>query len=192
MSRRYLIPLAFGALLLGGVPALADSNGSTETTTETRSCSAPADSHYSAPGPNDCKNADGTSNPSGTYQATKWTNDVKCGSSNRLASQQGINVYAGGDPMGSGGNVGTCSDGNGAAASPVQGRAGLSGSTAQGARLTVDGDKDNGNETAQGYLVVEKSAGASAPSYRCGQAYNDGGKADTDTMEAGDTSEDCG
>jgi len=194
MSRRMLLPLAAAALLLGGVPALADANGSTETRTETRSCSAPADNHYSEPGPGDCRDADGNFDGSKSYEATHWTNDVRCGSTNSPtpANPTGIRAYAGGDPTTSGGNAGICSDGSGTAPAPVQGRAGASGSTAQGARLVVDGDKDNGNATAQGYVVVEKAPGASAPTARCGDEYADGGRADSDSVQARDTQAECG
>jgi len=192
MSRRLLLPLALGALVVGGVPALADANGSTEVKTVDRSCSAPADPKYSAPGPGDCRKADGSFDPGGTYRSQYNSNDVTCGSTNRQAGQSGLNVYAGGDPTTSGGSAGVCQE---ESTLPIQGRAGVSGSTATGARATVDGDKDNptpnGNETAQGYVLVEKGPGASAPAYRCGNEYSQGGKADSDSPEAQDTSAEC-
>ena len=181
MSRRVLLPVAVGVLLLGAVPSFADGNGSTEQQTVSRSCSAPADNQYSPPGPGDCK--DGAA----TYQATYYSNDVRCGDTNAVTpAAVGTTVYAGGDPTADGGNAGVCSDGTGPEPAPVQGRAGLSGSTSDGARLVVDGDKDNGNETAQGYLMIEGT------SYRCGQAYSEGGKADSDTPEEQDSADDCG
>lgn len=194
MSRRYLVPLALGALLLGGAPALADANGSTEVKTVERGCSEPADNRYSAPGPDDCKNADGTFNPSGTYQSQYNSNDVSCGSTNSPtgANPTGIQAYASGDPTTQAGNIGICSDGSGAAPAPVQGRAGISGSAAQGGRVVIDGDKDNGNETAQGYAVVGTPAGPGAPTVSCGKSHAEGGKADSDHMQADDNQSQCG
>lgn len=196
MPRRLLLPVAVGVLLLGAVPALADANGSTETTTESRGCSAPADSHYSAPGPDDCKNPDGTANPGGTYQATRWTNDVRCGSKNSPtpANPTGIRVYGRADQATQSGGTGVCSDGTGAAPAPVQGRAGVEGSTSSGYRVVVDGDKDNasqlGENKLQGYAAV--SGGAGAPTVTCGQAYSKGGRADSDNPGPGDGQGACG
>lgn len=183
MIRKIALPVLVGTLLLGGVPALADQNGSSEQRTETRSCSAKADPHYSAPKGNDCKGKNKK-----TYQATYYSNDVKCGDKNALtpANPTGVRVYGSGDPTKQSGSVDACSDGSGAAPAPVQGRASVGGSPATGPRVVVDGDKDNGNETAQGYLMVEGT------SYRCGHLYSDGGKADSDTPEEKDSSEDCG
>lgn len=196
MSRRYLLPVALGALLLGAVPALADANGSTETTTETRSCSDPADNRYSAPGPNDCKDANGNFDGSKTYQATKWTNDVKCGSKNQLTPEQanatGIRLYGAGDPAAQSGAVGMCSDGSGSAPSVIQGRAGVSGSPATGPKVVVDGDKDNANATSQGYVIVEAKPQPAAPTVRCGDEYDQGGRADSDSPQDRDTQAECG
>lgn len=188
MSRRILLPMALAALVLGGVPALADANGSSERRTVTRSCSAPADNHYSAPGPNDC------ADPSGTYQATHYTNDVRCGEKNSPtpANPTGIRAYAAGDQATQSGGVGVCSDGSGTAPAPVQGRAGASGSTASGLKVVVDGDKDNGNATAQGYVIGEVRPAAAPPTVRCGDEYADGGRADSDAPQARDTQAECG
>lgn len=193
MSRRYLLPLALGALLLGGVPALADGNGSTEVKDVERGCSEPADNRYSAPGPNDCRNADGTFNPNGTYTSQYNSNDVSCGTTNSPtgANPTGVQAYGAGDPAAAQGGIGVCSDGSGAAPAPVQGRAGLSGSQADGYRVVVDGDKDNGNETAQGYAVVEGPTGG-APTVRCGKAHAEGGKADSDHTQDHDDQSQCG
>lgn len=192
MNRRTLLPVLLGLALLGVAPAYADKNGTTETTTESRSCSAAADNHYSAPKDTDCRNADGSFNSGGTYQSTKNTNDVRCGATNQQGpTVNGIRVYARGDANISG-QLSVCSDGQGAAAAPVQGRAGLSGSQSEGLRTVVDGDKDNANETAQGYVVVQQPAGPGAPTYRCGDEYSQGGKADSDTPESRDTSGECG
>lgn len=183
MTRKIALPVLVATLVLGIGPAVADQNGSSEQRTETRSCSAKADPHYSAPKGNDCKGKNKK-----TYQATYYSNDVKCGEKNAVtpAGPTGVRVYASGDPTKQNGNVGTCSDGSGAAPAPVQGRASAGGSPATGPRVVVDGDKDNGNETSQGYLVVEGT------SYRCGHSYSDGGKADSDAPEDKDSSEDCG
>jgi hypothetical protein len=193
MTRRMLLPLAAAALLLGGVPALADANGSTETTTVDRSCSAPADNRFSEPGPNDCKKADGSPNPGGTYKATHWTNDVKCGSTNSPTpdNPSGIRLYAS-----QAGGVGMCSGGGSLpVAAPVQGRAGVTGSTS-GAKVTVDGDKDNAapnnNETLRGWATVEAKPAAAPPTVTCGDEYSQGGRGDSDSPQAGrDKQEEC-
>lgn len=182
MLRRIITPVLLGTVLLGAVPAVADGNGSTEQRTVTRSCSAKPDPHYSAPKGNDCKGK------SKTYQATHYTNDVKCGDKNALtpANPTGVRVYGSGDPAAQSGSVGACADGSGAAPNPVQGRASVGGSPATGPRVVVDGDKDNGPSQAQGYVIVEGT------SYRCGHGYSEGGKGDSDTPEAQDGSDDCG
>lgn len=187
MIRSLLLPAAAATLLLAAVPALADPNGSTEQQQVPRECSATPDNRYSPPGPQDCQEGEAT------YLATYYSNDVRCGDSNQVVRQQGVSVYAGGDPTTSGGSAGTCSDGEGAAAAPVQGRAGLSGSTGSGARAVVDGDRDNGNETAQGYVAVEKGAGAQAPTYYCGDEHAQQGRADSDAPQKDrDTAAECG
>jgi hypothetical protein len=191
MFRRALLAVAAGVLLLGAVPALADANGSSEQQTVTRDCSAPADNQYSAPGPGDCQGG------ATTYEATYYSNDVRCGDTGAVTpGQLGTTVYAGGDPTADGGSLGVCSDGTGPEPAPVQGRAGLSGSTTDGARLVVDGDRDNaapnGNETAQGYVVVDKPAGAAAPTVRCGDEASQGGRADSDAPQGSDTQAECG
>ena len=190
MSRRMLLPLAAAALLLGGVPALADANGSTEVKTESRSCSAPADNRYSAPGPNDCKNADGTFNPGGTYQAQYYSNDVKCGAGLAPANPTGVNVYAAGSQSTMSGRTGMCSDGGSLPVQgPVQGRAGVEASQANGAKAVVDGDKDNqapnGNETARGWASVEAKPQPAPPVVTCGDEHSQGGRADSDAPQAG-------
>lgn len=182
MRRTVVLPVLAGALTFGVLPAAADQNGSTEQRTETRSCSAKPDPHYSAPKGKDCKGG------KKTYQATHYSNDVKCGDKNALtpANPTGVRVYASGDPAAQRGSADACADGSGAAPNAVQGRASVGGSPATGPRLVVDGDKDNSPEQAQGYLMVEGS------SYRCGHAYGDGGRADSDAPEDKDGSDDCG
>lgn len=183
MRRIVVLPVLAASIAFGVVPALADQNGSSEQRTETRSCSAKPDPHYSAPKGNDCKGKNKK-----TYQATFYSNDVKCGDKNALtpANPTGIRVYASGDPATQSGSVDACADGSGAAPNPVQGRASVGGSPATGPRIVVDGDKDNAPEQAQGYLMIEGTT------YRCGHSYADGGKADSDTPEDKDGSDDCG
>jgi hypothetical protein len=193
MSRRILLPLALGALLLGAVPALADANGSTEQRTVTRSCTAPADNQYSAPGPNDCKNG------ATTYRATHYTNNVKCGDKNSPtpANPTGIRAYGAGNQGTQSGGVGICSEGGSLpAAVPVQGRAGVAGSTSSGLKVTADGDRDNatpnGNETMHGWATVQVKPAAAPPTVTCGDEYSQGGRADSDAPQAGrDKQEEC-
>lgn len=199
MSRKTLLPVALTVLLLGAAPALADANGSTEQRTETRSCGAPADNRYSAPGPGDCTNPDGTPDPGGTYSATYYSNDVTCGDKNSPtpANPTGIRAYAAGDQASQSGGTGLCSEGGSLpAAAPAQGRAGISGGTASGLKLTVDGDKDNaapnGNETARGWATVEAKPAAAPPVITCGDEHSQGGRADSDAPQAGrDSQAEC-
>ena len=185
MSRRYLLPLALGVLRLGGVPALADANGSTEQKTVARSCSAPADNRYSAPQGNDCK-TNGQFDGSKSYQATYYSNDVQCGTKNSPTPANPTGVRAYGSQAG---GAGVCSDG----ALPVQGRAGVSGGTS-GGKVTIDGDKDNaapnGNETARGWATAE--AGTGGPKITCGDEHSQGGRADTDSPQGRDGQAECG
>lgn len=187
MIRKVALPVLLGTVLLTAVPALADQNGSSEQRTETRSCSAKADPHYSPPKGNDCKGKNKT------YQSTHYSNDVKCGDKNALtpANPAGVRVYGSGEPTAQSGSLGACSDGSGSAPAPVQGRASVSGSPGTGPTVVVDGDKDNGHPTAQGYLVANAKPGA-APTYRCGDEYAEGGKADSDTPEDRDNAAECG
>lgn len=180
MSRRTVLPLALGVVLLGTGAALADANGSTEQQKVTRNCSAPADNRYTPPGPNDCKNG------ATTYQSTYYSNDVRCGDKNAVtpANAAGVRVYAS-----QGGGAGLCSDG----ALPVQGRVNATGGTSGGA-LTIDGDKDNaapnGNETARGWATVGVTPGG--PTLVCGDEHSQGGRADSDAPQAGrDKQEEC-
>lgn len=194
MNRRIVLPVLLGTALFGVVPAFADANGSSEQRSVDRSCSAGADNRYSAPASNDCRNADGSPNPGGTYRATYWSNDVQCGDKNRPAPAlpNGTSLYASGDPAAQNGSAGMCSQGGGTAPAPVQGRTSVSGNRTDGFRVVVDGDKDNANETAQGYVVVQQAPAPTPPSYRCGDEYSQGGKADSDTPESRDTSAECG
>lgn len=197
MSRRMLLPLAVGALLLGAVPALADANGSTEVRTVERNCSDGGNSQYSAPGADDCRNADGTFNGSKTYQAQYYSNDVQCGNSSPVpANPTGVRVYAAGDQASQSGRAGMCSDGGSLpVAAPVQGRAGVTGGTGSGLKATIDGDKDNaapnGNETARGWATAEAKPAPAAPVVTCGDEHSQGGRADSDAPQARDKQEEC-
>jgi hypothetical protein len=182
--------------LVFAAPAMAhDQSGSTEEQTVTRSCGAASDPHYTAPGPNDCRRADGSFDPSMTYQSTYYSNNVRCGDRNQVtpapANATGIRVYGGGSPTSQSGYLSVCTDGSGTAPNPVQGRATLAGGAAEGAALTVDGDKDNGHATAQGWIKIEKGLNANAPTYRCGDEHSQGGRADSDHPDARDTSGEC-
>ena len=198
MSRRMLLPLAVGALLLGAVPALADANGSTEVRTVERSCAAGGDDQHSAPGAGDCRNADGSFNSGGTYQAQYYSNDVQCGSSSPVpANPTGVRVYAAGDQASQSGRAGFCSDGGSLpVAAPVQGRAGVAGGTATGLKATVDGDKDNaapnGNETARGWATAQAGPSPAAPVVTCGDEHSQGGRGDSDSPQARDSQAECG
>jgi hypothetical protein len=174
--------------LLGAVPALADGYGSSEQRTEKRSCRAKPDPHYSSPTRDDCKGK------SKTYQATHYTNDVKCGAGSggnpALANPTGVRLYGGrgGDPSIDTVRLSVCADGRGAVPNPVQGRVSVGGGPASGFRVVVDGDKDNPTQQAQGYLVVD----GMPPAYRCGLAYGEGGKGDSDAEGPRDSSANCG
>ena len=198
MSRRVFLPLALRVVLLGAGPVLADANGSTEQKQVPRSCGAPADTQYSAPGPEDCKDAEGNFDPSAEYTATYYSNDVECGSEDALTpdTPTGVTVYGSGDPAAQNGRVATCSEGGSLpVAAPVQGRASFEGSPATGPRLVVDGDKDNpqpnGNATATGFVVVEAAPAAAPPSVRCGDEHAQGGRADSDSVQDRDQQGEC-
>lgn len=187
MKLRHAV-LALPVLLaLGAVPALADTNGSTEQKTVTRSCGAPADPHYSPPKATDCKTK-GKFDKKKSYQATHYSNDVSCGSKNSVAGPTpvGLQVYASGDAATQSGAIGICSDGQ----LPLQGRVGAAGGTG-GGTVTVDGDKDNVDPApaqAGGFLIA--SVGTS-PGVVCGKDYESGGKGDSDSPS--DASQDsCG
>ena len=183
MVRRIVLSVVAVLAVAGGGAAVADANGSTEQERVQRACSAPADNRYSAPGPGDCQNG------ATTYTATFYSNNVKCGSANSPtpANPAGIRLYAS-----QAGGVGTCSDG----ALPVQGRAGVTGGT-NGAKVTIDGDKDNaapnGNESLRGWATAEVKPAAAPPTVTCGDEHSQGGRADSDAPQAGrDSQAECG
>lgn len=191
MSRRFLVPLVLGALLLGSGAALADPNGSTEVRTVDRKCSEGGNNQYSAPSGSDCLNPDGNFDPSKTYKAQYYSNDVRCGASNSPspANPTGIRAYGS-----QAGGVGVCSEGGSLpVAAPVQGRAGVSGGTS-GGKVTIDGDKDNaapnGNETLRGWATAE--VGTAGPKVTCGDEHSQGGRADSDSPQARDSQAECG
>ena len=86
--KKALLVLALPVLLVAVPAAAHDSSGSTEERTVSRGCSAPSDPHYSPPDASDCRKADGTFNPSGTYQSTYYSNDVRCGNKNQITPSQ--------------------------------------------------------------------------------------------------------
>jgi hypothetical protein len=186
MTSRFVLPVLMGTLIVGAVPALADSNGSTEQQKVRRSCTAAADAHYSKPAKNECRKKAGryvAPSKDGKYNATHYTNEVKCGSKNEQSpsNPSGLHVYGAGDPTTPSGGLGVCSDG----AVPVQGRLGISGSPS-GFAITADGDKDNNTPVTSdgtGWAVV--SVGSSGPSVSCGKSYDTGGHGDTDAPSDG-------
>jgi len=185
-SRRLVLPVLMGTLVIGAVPALADSNGSTEQQKERRSCTAPADPHYSKPAKNECKKKAGryvAPSADGKYNATHFTNDVKCGSQNEQSPSNptGLHLYGAGDPAKPAGGLSICSDGS----VPAHGRIGISGSPS-GFTITADGDKDNNTPvTSDGTGWVVISGGGSGASVSCGKAYDGGGHGDTDAPDDG-------
>ena len=141
------------ALAILGVagPALANTPGNS-TETQTFSCANPSPD-YAAPTDAECpKDANGNPDPNGTY--TRHTNDVQCDDSS------GTDLTVARGYMGSNGGE-LCNDGT---TSPVQGRIYGTGGT-NGASLTIDGDKDNGDGAPSGWITVNVS---SSPSVTCG------------------------
>ena len=195
MSRRTALLVLMLATLVVAAPALAhDGNGSGEDQQVSRSCGAADDPHYSKPTASDCRDAEGRFDASKAYMATYYSNNVSCGRNNQVLPEEfgdptGIRVFgtAGLDGV----SVGTCADGTGIAPNPVQGRVTYTGSLDNGSRLAVDGDKDNANATAQGWIVVSKAGGASVPTYSCGDEYASGGRADSDHPTSADAAAEC-
>jgi hypothetical protein len=185
-SHRFVLPVLMGTLVLGAVPALADSNGSTEQQKVRRSCTAAKDPHYSKPAKNECRKKSGryvAPSADGKYSATHYTNDVKCGSKNEVSPSNptGVHVYGAGDPTTPKGGLGLCSDGP----LPAQGRLGISGDSS-GFTVTADGDKDNNTPATSdgtGWAIV--SVGTGGASVSCGKSYDTGGRGDTDAPDDG-------
>ncbi len=181
--------------LAAGPVKMADSAGSSEVKTVQRSCGAPRDTHYEPPegkGLAACKNSKGQFDPNRKYTAKHFTNNVTCGTSKALApSQQGLTISGDGGQAGTGGGgfLQVCSDG----ALPVQGRITAEGAVGVGTvngTVTADGDRDNSASQAQGWaqLVISNSG----PAVRCGESYEDGGRADASNPTSEDTQDDCG
>lgn len=175
----------------------SDETGSTEAVTIQRSCGAEADPHYDPPsgaGQSECLDGNGDFDPSRTYTATHFTNDVQCGSENVLVPVDAAGVYVSGNggagADGGDGYLSTCSDD----ALPINGRATARGEGDTSGDLavsaTADGDKDNPESTSQGWVTATVTPGG--PEYRCGKSYADGGRADSDAPTAEDTAEECG
>lgn len=195
MSRRTALLLLVLTTLVVASPSLAhDANGSGEDQQVQRSCGAAADPHYSPPTSTDCRDAEGNFDASKSYTSTYYSNDVRCGSTNQVTPSQanatGLRVYGGVNPTAQTAGAGVCSDGSGPA-SVLQGRITYTGGISSGSRIAVDGDKDNEESTTQGYIVITKASGASAPTYSCGDEHGAGGRADSDHPTSGDTSADC-
>ena len=186
MTSRFVLPVLMGTLIIGAVPALADSNGSSEQQKVRRSCTAPADGHYSKPAKNECRKKGGryvAPSADGKYNATYYTNQVKCGSQNEVSpsNPSGLHVYGSGNPTTPNGGLGVCSDGS----VPAHGRIGISGSPS-GLTVTADGDKANNTPVTSdgtGWAVV--TVGTSGPSVSCGKSYDAGGHGDTDAPDDG-------
>lgn len=175
----------------------ADESGSTEAATVQRACDAPADPHYvpsSGQAADECYDADGTFRPGRTYTATHHTNDVRCGSENVLVPADAAGVYVsgngGGGAEGGDGYVSACSDD----AMPINGRATARGEVDPSGDLavsaTADGDKDNPEETTQGWITATITP--AGPEYRCGKSYAEGGRANSDAPTGEDTADECG
>jgi hypothetical protein len=187
--------MIMGTLVAAAVPALADANGSTEQQTVRRSCTAPADPHYSAPAADECQKDDTGAyvapSADGMYDATFDSNEVTCGDANREdpeANPSGIHVYGSGDATTQSGGLGLCSDG----AAPVHGRIGVSGNKDDGATVTADGDNSNSTpvtDKGTGYAVVKVGPGGA--SVVCGPDWASGGNGSSDDP-AGASQAACG
>ena len=168
------------ALLLIGGPVSASDFTGYEEDEQTLDCPAAGESvpnNQEPPGDGECDEE-----TEATYQGMVWDNDVRC-NDDELADAQGVKAYGTNSGTSSGG-LGICNDGGTA---PVQGRATAEGSMSSGVTVTIDGDKDNTPEQAQGWARV--NAGAGGPSVTCGDAN---GKKDASHRDANDGQDDCG
>lgn len=174
-----------------------DESGSTEAATVQRGCDEPADPHYvpsSGRDADECHDANGTFQPGRSYTATHHTNDVQCGSENVLVPVDAVGVYVSGNGDGGAdggdGYLSGCSDD----AMPINGRATARGEVDTGGDLavsaTADGDKDNPEETTQGWVTATITP--DGPEYRCGKSYAEGGRANSDAPTSEDTADECG
>ena len=167
-----------------------DEAGSSETQTVQRSCGAETSKQYSPEngvGQPSCNDATGKFDPSRTYTATYYSNDVKCGSNGKVADAPVGTVYATGSPSPSG-HAGLCADGD-EQVKVIQGRAMVGGSfQEEGMHVVIDGDKDNSqNAAAQGWAKAGFDLGG--PYVRCG---DDNGRKDSDNPTFEDSQADCG
>lgn len=191
--KRNIAALGLGVLTLLAVagPVRSDEAGSTETQTVKRSCGADASKQYSPESGkdlNECKNpATGQLDPSREYNATYYSNDVKCGNTGKVADAPVGTVYAAGNPSGPSGHTGICADGD-EQVKVVEGRAMLAGSDDEGGlHLVVDGDKSNSQSAARGWIKVGGTT--AGPYVQCG---DDNGRLDSDNATPDDTQADCG
>lgn len=171
---------------VGSVPS--DESGSTEARTVQRSCGAGADSHYvpsSGRDANQCYDSKGIFQPSRTYTATHFTNDVTCGSENRITGSGATDTWLAGTAGADGGYVQVCSDDF----TPAHGRVTVRGDADGSVQVVADGDKDNPEETSQGW--ASGTVSADGPSYRCGKSYAEGGRGSSDAPTSQDTDEQC-
>ncbi len=194
MHVRTALPLLAVGLLLAAAPA-ADPAGSSEAETVQRECGAAEDAHYDPPsgqGLAECTDADGTFDPSRTYEATHYTNEVTCGTDHQLVpGTEAAGVVVSGDlaQSGTGGDgfLQACSDGD----LPINGRATLeggAGASGGDGTVTIDGDQSNTPEQLQGWAQVDLGD----QTVRCGQAYAEGGRGDAHNPTDEDGQEDCG
>lgn len=194
MRVRSALPLLAVGLLLAAAPA-ADSAGSSEAETVQRGCAEPEDPHYDPPsgqGLAECNDANGDFDPTATYEAIHYTNEVTCGTDHQIVpGTEAVGVVVSGDlqQAGTGGEgfLQACSDGD----LPINGRATLEGGAGAGGAdgtLTIDGDQSNTPEQLQGWAQVDLGD----QSVRCGQAYAEGGRGDASNPTDEDGQEDCG
>lgn len=175
MQRRRLLRVLsclLAVMIVAGPVSAADFTGSEE---EERTLQCPKSgqrvpSNHEEPGPGECQGTDTT------YRGKVWTNNVKCGSGGQNAGGL-AKVYV------TTGGAGVCNDGG---TVPIQGRAAAKGSTS-GGTVYIDGDKDNSNETAQGWARMDVDG--SGPKVRCG---DDKGRKDATAPTAADGQDDCG
>lgn len=173
----------------GSVPT--DESGSTEAQEVQRNCDAAADPHYvpsSGRDSDECYDSDGDFQPGWTYTATHYSNDVECGEENQITGELFTNTWLYGAADADGGYVGVCaSEGM---TSGDDGRVTVTGDTDGSAEVVADGDKDNPEETTQGWASVTVSPDGAT--YRCGKSYADGGRGTADAPTDEDNAEQCG
>jgi hypothetical protein len=166
----------------------ADETGSTEAKLIQRSCGAPADPHFQPSSGRDAPQCydKGVFKSSRTYPATHYTNDVDCGDKNLQAGVGPVGLWVAGTAGAQGGYVSVCSDDG----LPLEGRGTVRGSTSGSGNVTVDGDRNNPEETSRGW--VSATATSSGVTYRCGKPYSQGGRGTADAPTAADNAQECG